>query len=85
MTTKALSLLGGEGPPLAWWDSHRWRYAHPFQAADAGGLQAAEAQGLYFAGDALVGKGRVGGALQTGLDAAARLRDDQLQQQGSRS
>ena len=73
MTEKALSLLGGERTPLPWWDSPRWRSAHPFPAADAEGLRAAETRGLYFAGDALVGKGRVGGALQTGLEAAARL------------
>ena len=70
---KALALLGEERPPLAWWDSHRWRYAHPFQAADAEGLRAAESQRLYIAGDSLIGKGRVGGALQSGLDVAARL------------
>jgi predicted NAD/FAD-dependent oxidoreductase len=32
-----------------------------------------EATGLYVAGDAVVGKGRVAQALQTGLDAAERI------------
>ncbi len=35
VTEKALALLGEQRPTPTWWDSHRWRYAHPFQAADA--------------------------------------------------
>ncbi len=69
----ALSLLGPDRPPLAWSDSHRWRYAHPYQAADKSGLETGAGAGLYFAGDALVGKGRVGGAMQTGIEAAEQM------------
>lgn len=70
---RALALLGPDRPPLAWSDNHRWRYAHPYQAADISGLETGAAAGLYFAGDALVGKGRVGGAMQTGIDAAEQI------------
>lgn len=60
-------------PPLEWTDHQRWRYALPRAAAEAETLRRGEAAGLFFAGDMLVGKGRVGRALQTGLDVADRI------------
>jgi predicted NAD/FAD-dependent oxidoreductase len=60
-------------PDPAWWDSQRWRYAHPVDAANAEWLGAAGGRGLFFAGDGLVGKGRVPLAVRSGLDAAARI------------
>lgn len=58
----------------AWFDTQRWRYALPTKAADADALAAGAPYGLFFAGDALVGRGRVGRALETGLDAADAIR-----------
>jgi predicted NAD/FAD-dependent oxidoreductase len=69
----ALSLLGLDDRPVEWFDSQRWRFAHPYQPADIEGLTAAESEGLFFAGDALVGKGRVGESMATGLRAAERI------------
>jgi predicted NAD/FAD-dependent oxidoreductase len=69
----ALSLLGLEDRPVEWFDSQRWRFAHTYQAAEANGLAGAESAGLFFAGDALVGKGRVGASMTTGLRAAERI------------
>jgi len=69
----ALSLLGLDDRPVGWFDSQRWGYAHPYEPADRNGLSVAEHQGLFFAGDALVGKGRVGESMLTGLRAAERI------------
>jgi len=66
-------LLGWEAYP-DWIFRHGWRFAHPHTAANSEMLQSLEPNGLYFAGDALVGKGRVNQALQTGLEAADRIR-----------
>ena len=51
----------------------RWKFAHPFTAAERDALRAAEETGIHVAGDALVGKGRVNLALETGLRAAERI------------
>lgn len=69
----ALAVLAQPPRRPDWFDSHRWAYAHPWQAADRGPLQAGARSGLHFAGDALVGKGRIGETLQTGLDAAEQI------------
>ena len=58
-----------------WSDHQRWRYALPNKAAATSEMEAAEAAGLFVAGDALVGKGRVQRALGTGLDAATQIRE----------
>lgn len=60
------------GPP-SWWDSQRWRYAHPAGRLDRAALAPLETRGIHLAGDALAGAGRVAKALATGLDAADRL------------
>ena len=67
------SLLGNNLPTLHWADTQRWRYAHPDGGAKIEDTASASEIGLYFAGDAFVGKGRVPGALQTGLNAAKRI------------
>ncbi len=67
------SLLGDNLPTLHWSDSQRWRYAHPYAAAKIEDTADAAEIGLFFAGDAFVGKGRVPGALKTGLAAARRI------------
>jgi predicted NAD/FAD-dependent oxidoreductase len=59
--------------PLSWWNGQRWRYAHPHTPLDDTELAAWETDGLFFAGDALTGKGRVHLALQSGLDVGARM------------
>lgn len=64
---KAAPFLGGDLPALSWSDSQRWRYAHPYTAADPEMMKPASGAGLYFAGDAFVGKGRVSGAIETGF------------------
>jgi len=59
--------------PLRWTDTQRWRYALPMNAVPAETLGLGERLGLHFAGDGLVGKGRVAGALDSGLAAARRI------------
>ena len=72
--TEAVGGVVGALPPAAWTDTQRWRYALPDAQADAAALRAAEAAGVFVAGDAVAGKGRVHLALETGMDAAARIR-----------
>lgn len=67
-------LLGQDLPEPAWWDSQRWAYACPMNALQPEILQKAEAAGLFFAGDATVGKGRVSLALRSGLEVADRIK-----------
>jgi len=74
---KATPFLGGDLPPFNWSDSQRWRYAHPYTAADPEMMRPASAIGLYFAGDSFVGKGRVPGAIETGFAAAREVAGDQ--------
>lgn len=57
-----------------WADKQGWRYALPEDAADAEALADGAEAGLFFAGDALAGRGRVGAAVESGLDAGERLR-----------
>ena len=59
--------------PLAWTDTQRWRYALPVSGMDRDAQAAGEHLGLFVAGDGVVGTGRVGHALESGLDAADRL------------
>jgi len=66
-------LLGGNLPTIHWADTQRWRYAHPYEAANVAETSPAAAIGLFFAGDSFVGKDRVPGALRTGLSAAQRI------------
>ena len=68
-----IETLAGPLPEPIWTDTQRWRYSLPDAAADAGALAAAEALGLIVAGDAVAGKGRAHLALESGLDAAARI------------
>ncbi|MEM1128559.1 MAG: FAD-dependent oxidoreductase [Bacteroidota bacterium] len=67
------ALLGTDLPAPVWTDAQRWRYALPTQAADVEALQQGQAHGVFFAGDGLVGKGRVHQALESGLDTGAAL------------
>ena len=67
------ALLQADLGAPAWADKQGWRYALPNEAADAEALGQGAAAGLFFAGDALAGAGRVARALETGLDAAAQL------------
>ncbi len=66
-------LLGWRLVDFRWADFQRWKFSLPTARADVDKLRSAESRGLYVAGDALVGKGRVAHALQTGLDAAERI------------
>ena len=68
-------LFGWKSSVFRWFDSQRWKYSLPTGRADPDQLRVIEAIGLYVAGDAVVGKGRVTQALQSGLDVAARIRD----------
>lgn len=58
------------GAPL-WHDLQRWRYALPDAPADLGDLNGTE--GLYFAGDALAGQGRIHLAIESGWLAAEAI------------
>jgi predicted NAD/FAD-dependent oxidoreductase len=63
-------LLGIPLPDPSWSDLQRWRYAHPRSAADPAALAGAASLGLYFAGDCLVGRGRIADTIETGFAAA---------------
>lgn len=71
----AANLLGKNLPQPDWWDSQRWRYALPardtFPITDA--LYNPTTTGLHFAGDGLVGKGRITLAIKSGIEAANRI------------
>jgi predicted NAD/FAD-dependent oxidoreductase len=68
-------LLRSPLPTPDWWDTQRWRYAHPVPGnpipTDA--LRSREIDGIFLAGDGLLGKGRVPLAIRSGLDAAKRI------------
>jgi len=66
-------LLGNDFRVQDWWDSQRWMLAHPASAVDAETLKEAHPHGLYFAGDSLIGRGRVPLAIASGLKAAEEL------------
>ena len=73
LATREIEALAGPLPAPVWTDSQRWRYSLPDTAVDADALASAEALGLFAAGDAVAGKGRAHLALESGLDAAARI------------
>ena len=66
-------LLGEEFKQPDWWDSQRWMLAHPASGVDGGVLKIGQTHGLFFAGDALTGKGRVPLAMASGLSTAKAL------------
>ena len=66
-------LVGVRLPTPRFTDAQRWRYSLPDAALDADVRHAAEADGLFVAGDGCVGQGRVHRAVADGADAAARL------------
>ena len=70
----ASALLGIDLRQPVWTDHQRWRYALPEARAEEEALTPVHAAGLYVAGDALEGQGRVPLALRSGLDAAERIR-----------
>ena len=65
--------LVGPLPEPIWTDTQRWRYSLPDLAVEASAQDAAEALGLFAAGDAVAGQGRAHLTLESGLDAAARI------------
>jgi len=75
VSASVADLMAWKSGEFRWFDSKRWKYSLPTGQADLDQLRAVEATGLYVAGDVVVGKGRVTQALQSGLDAARRIRD----------
>ncbi len=67
-------LLGWGGIEPEWTDRQRWKFAHPANRVSPESTAGLEAAGIYLAGDGFVGKGRVGQALQTGMDIARVLK-----------
>jgi renalase len=67
-------LIGIALPEPRWSDVQRWRYALPLGPVATGAIREASGLRLFFAGDALVGRGRVGGALESGLAVAESIR-----------
>lgn len=59
---------------LLFGDVQKWRFALPKKAADRSKLLPASKVGIFFAGDYLIGKGRVLDALNTGFDAAEEIK-----------
>jgi predicted NAD/FAD-dependent oxidoreductase len=62
-------------PRLQWADHQRWRYAHPHTAASLEAMKPGTEIGLFFAGDAFIGKGRLPRAIETGFATARQLRE----------
>lgn len=58
-----------------WTDHRRWRYALPAEGLDEaeGDRERRERAGMYFAGDWVVGEGRVHAALHSGLNVGGRI------------
>jgi predicted NAD/FAD-dependent oxidoreductase len=56
-----------------WTDDAGWRHALPDAAAARELIRSGESAGLYFAGDWVVGKGRVHEALWNGIETAGRI------------
>lgn len=56
-----------------WTDHQGWRYALPEDGAPEAPLRAAEAAGLYCAGDWITGESRLHAALANGLDTGERV------------
>lgn len=73
VASHASVLLGTDCTAPAWLDHQRWRYAQPTAAAAHKPLRKAESAGLFVAGDALIGTGRVHRALETGFRCAERV------------
>ncbi len=73
VVTQVRSLLPELPSGPDWWDSQRWRYAHPEKRIELSTARLAEDSGLHFCGDGLVGRGRVSEALKTGLECARRV------------
>lgn len=67
------ALVGGLPRPR-WADAQRWKFAHPKNRLDESVARSAEPEGLFVAGDALVGKGRVSKSIRTGIEAAERMK-----------
>jgi predicted NAD/FAD-dependent oxidoreductase len=70
----SVETLLGPLPAPAWTDTQRWRYALPDAPLDTAPLDDAADLGLFFAGDATAGRGRVHLALEEGLRVAERIR-----------
>ena len=68
------ALLDADLRQPTWYDTQRWRYARPRSGLRTDGATTEAAEGLVLAGDFVAGTGKVGAALESGLDAAARLR-----------
>lgn len=56
-----------------WFDVIRWRDALPDASADETVLSDAASANLYFAGDWVVGEGRIHAALRSGLETGERV------------
>lgn len=73
VTRLAEDVLDASLASPAWTDVQRWRYSLPTAPANTDALDHGAEHGLFFAGDAIAGTGRVGRALETGLDVADRI------------
>ncbi len=60
-------------PRIQWADSQRWRFAHPHTSASLEAMKPGAEIGLFFAGDAFVGKGRIPRTIETGFAAARAI------------
>lgn len=71
---KASDVLDASLKRPSWYDTQRWRYSLPERGADRDRLAGGADVGLFFAGDYVVGKGRISDAIETGFDAADSIR-----------
>ncbi|MCG8601188.1 MAG: FAD-dependent oxidoreductase [Verrucomicrobiales bacterium] len=66
-------LFDNDLPRPGWSDVQWWKFAHPQPGGKIYPPETATGSGLYFAGDAFVGKGRVAGALKSGFEVAREI------------
>ncbi len=70
----AAEILDADFRRPSWYDTQRWRYSLPSTSADVEVLDDGADIGLFFAGDYVAGTGRVSAAIETGFEAAERVR-----------
>jgi predicted NAD/FAD-dependent oxidoreductase len=58
-----------------WTDYQGWRYALPQEGIEGDAHRECESAGLYFAGDWIVGEGRIHAAVHSGFDVGGRIAD----------
>jgi predicted NAD/FAD-dependent oxidoreductase len=70
----AADVLDADLKRPSWYDTQRWRYSLPHSQAEVEVLKRGSDAGLFFAGDYVAGEGRVGRAIESGLEVAEQVK-----------